>query len=170
MADIEEETVGASRPKRMAMICWSSDLDRVWPVMILATTAAASGLEVDLFFTFWGLRVLQKADRRVTGANWMQKAESVVDKGAVENLRLGKMHFAGMGTTMIKKLAEEHKVAHPSELMQMALDLGVRMHPCQMTMDLYGLTKDDFVDGLQPPLGAASFIDMAIDADITLFI
>jgi len=68
-------------PKRMAIICWSNDLDRVWPVMILATTGAASGLEVDVFFTFWGLRVLQKNDKRVTGQNWMQKGESLFDRG-----------------------------------------------------------------------------------------
>lgn len=164
----DPETV--DRPKRMAMICWSSDLDRVWPVMILATTAAASGLEVDVFFTFWGLRVLQRNDRRVTGEKWMQKAESIVDRGGVENLKLGKMHFGGMGSWMMKQLAKDYKVAHPSELMEMAADLGVRLHPCQMSMELYGLSKDDFIDGLQPPLGATSFIDMAADADITLFI
>lgn len=156
--------------KRMATICWSSDLDRVWPVLILGTTAAASGLEVDIFFTFWGLRVLQRNDVRVTGQNWMQKAESLVDPGGTDRLRLGKVHFAGAGTKMIKMLADEHKVASPRELMEMALDLGVRLHPCQMTMELYGLTKDDFIDGLQPPIGAASFINMAAEADITLFI
>ena len=52
----------------------------------------------------------------------------------------------------------------------MAQDLDVKLHPCQMTMDLYGLTKDDFIDGIQPTLGAASFIEMAAEADITLFI
>jgi peroxiredoxin family protein len=70
------------RPKRLAMICWSNNLDKVWPVLILATTAAASGLEVDVFFTFWGLRVLQRNDKRITGKNWMQKGESVVDLAA----------------------------------------------------------------------------------------
>lgn len=156
--------------KRLAMVCWSNDLDRVWPVLILATTAAASGLEVDIFFTFWGLRVLQRNDRRVTGGNWMQKGESLVDRGGTEHLKLSKMHFGGAGTKMIKKLATDFKVASPQELLQMALDIGVRMHPCQMTMDLYGLKPSDFIDGLQPTLGAASFIDMACKADITLFI
>lgn len=168
MADAD--ATGGQKQKRMAMVCWSSELDRVWPVMILGTTAAASGLEVDIFFTFWGLRVLQKNDKRMTGTKWMQKAESIVDKGGVENLKLGKMHFGGMGTWMIKQLAQDYKVAHPSELLEMAMDLGVRLYPCQMTMELYGLSKDDFIEGLQPPLGAASFIDMAADADITLFI
>jgi len=157
-------------PKRMAIICWSNDLDRVWPVMILATTGAASGLEVDVFFTFWGLRVLQKNDRRVTGQNWMQKGESLFDRGGSEHLKLSKVHFAGMGTSMIKLLAKQHKVASVTELMEMAIDVGVRLHPCQMTMDLYGLSTSDFIDGLQPTLGAASFIDMAAKADIQLFI
>ena len=158
------------RQKRMAMVCWSSDLDRVWPVMILATTAAASGLQVDIFFTFWGLRVLQKNDRRITGQNWMQKGESIVDRGGTDHLKLGKIHFGGAGTMMIKKLANQYKVASPTELLDMAKDLGVTLSPCQMTMDLYGFTKEDFIEGLQPPMGAASFIDMAADSDITLFI
>jgi peroxiredoxin family protein len=75
-----------------------------------------------------------------------------------------------MGTKMIKMLAEEHKVASPTELLEMALDLGVRLHPCQMTMELYGFTKEDFIDGLEPPIGAASFINMALESDITMFI
>jgi peroxiredoxin family protein len=156
--------------KRMAIICWSNDLDRVWPVLILATTGAASGLEVDVFFTFWGLRVLQRNDKRVTGKNWMQKGESMIDRGGTDHLKLGKINFAGMGTKMIKMLAKEYKVASPTELLDLAKDVGVRLHPCQMTMDLYGLTAADFIDGLQPTLGAASFIDMAAKADITLFI
>lgn len=156
--------------KRLAMVCWSNDLDRVWPVLILGTTAAASGLEVDIFFTFWGLRVLQRNDKRITGTNWMQRGESFMDRGGTEHLKLGKMHMAGAGTTMIKKLAKDYKVASPSELLEMAIDMGVRLHPCQMTMDLYGLKTEDFIDGLQPTLGAASFIDMAAKADITMFI
>jgi peroxiredoxin family protein len=161
---------GRNGNRKMAIVCWSSDLDRVWPVLILATTGAASGLEVNLFFTFWGLRVLQKNDKRITGENWMQKGESFMDRGGTDHLKLGKMHMGGAGTTMIKKLAARYNVASPTELLEMAKDLGVRLFPCQMTMELYGLSKDDFIDGLETPLGAASFIDMAAESDITLFI
>ena len=161
---------GPPRQKSMAVVCWSSDLDRVWPVLILATTAAASGLEVNVFFTFWGLRVLQKNDKRVTGTNWMQKGEAIMDRGGTDHLKLGKLHFGGAGTKMIKKLADDHKVASPTELCEMARELDVKLYPCQMTMDLYGLSTSDFIDGVEQPMGAASFIDMAADADITLFI
>ena len=165
-----DENGNGNRQKRMAIVCWSSDLDRVWPVMILATTAAASGLEVNVFFTFWGLRVLQKNDKRMTGQNWMQIGESIVDRGGTDHLKLGKIHFGGTGTMMIKKLAKQYNVASPTELLEMAKDLGVNLYPCQMTMDLYGLTKEDFIDGLGSPMGAASFINMAADSDITMFI
>ncbi len=162
---------GSNGHKSMTIVCWSSDLDRVWPTLILASTGAASGLDVNIFFTFWGLRVLQKNDKRITGDNWMQKAESFMDKGGTDHLKLGKMHMGGMGTTMIKKLAKQFNVTSPTELLAMAMDLGVKLHPCQMTMELYGLdAKEDFIDGLEVPIGAASFIDMAADADITLFI
>ncbi len=156
--------------KTMAVVCWSSDLDRVWPTLILATTAAASGLDVSIFFTFWGLRVLQRNDKRVTGTNLMQKGESWMDRGGTDHLKLGKLHLGGAGTRMIKTLARDYKVASPTELLSMAQDLGVKLYPCQMTMELYGLTKDDFIGGLESPMGAASFIDIAADADITLFI
>jgi peroxiredoxin family protein len=164
MGDAESTT------KTMSLICWSSDLDRVWPVLILATTGSASGMDVNIFFTFWGLRVLQKNDRRVTGHNWKQKGESVMDRGGTDHLKLGKMHMGGMGTRMIKQLATEHKVASPTELLEIARDLGVRLYPCQMTMDLYGFEKDDFIDGLEPPVGAASYLDMAADSDISMLI
>lgn len=170
VANDSDSTYDDERTKRLAMVCWSNDLDRVWPTLILGTTAAASGLEVDIFFTFWGLRVLQRNDKRITGTNWMQRGESLMDRGGTEHLKLGKMHMGGAGTTMIKKLARDYKVASPKELLEMAIDIGVRLHPCQMTMDLYGLKREDFIDGLQPTLGAASFIDMAAKADITLFI
>lgn len=158
------------RQKTMALVCWSSDLDRVWPSLILATTGAASGLDVSLFFTFWGLRVLQKNNKRITGKKLMQKGEALMDRGGTDHLKLGKLHFGGAGTKMIKKLANDYKVASPTDLLAMAQDLDVKLYPCQMTMDLYGLTKDDFIDGLEPPMGAASFINMAVDADISLFI
>ncbi|MGH8992121.1 MAG: DsrE/DsrF/DrsH-like family protein [Acidimicrobiia bacterium] len=162
---------GSNRQKSMAIVCWSSDLDRVWPTLILATTGAASGLDVNVFFTFWGLRVLQKNEKRLTGTNWMQKGESFMDRGGTDHLKLGKMHMGGAGTTMIKKLAQQYNVASPTELLEMARDLGVKLFPCQMTMELYGLdAKEDFIEGLETPLGAASFIDMAADADIQLFI
>ncbi len=155
--------------KKLVIIAWSGDLDKVWPQMILATTGAAMGMETTLFFTFWGLFSLVKDDVHITGENWMQKMVAMMDRPGMEHLKLGKMNFAGAGPKMMKHLAKEHNVAGPGELLQMAVDLGVKLVPCQMTMDLMGLKREDMIDGLGEPVGATAMLLEAQDA-ITLFI
>ncbi len=154
---------------KLVIMAWSGDLDKIWPSFILGTTGAAMGMETTIFFTFWGLFPLVKNDVRLTGENWMQKMLSMMNRGGTEHLKLGKMNFAGMGPAMMKKLADEHHVASPQELLEVARDLGVHLVPCQMTMDLLGLTKEDLIDGLEEPAGATTALLEAQDA-VTLFI
>lgn len=155
--------------KKLVILAWSGDLDRIWPTLILSTTGAAMGMETTVFFTFWGLFPLVKDDVRITGENWMQKLMSTMDRPGLEHLKLGKMNFGGAGPAMMKKLAKEHNVSSPHELMELAKDLGVKLVPCQMTMDLLGLEREDLIDGLEEPAGAATAILEAQDA-VTLFI
>ena len=129
----------APSTRKLVIFAWSGDLDRIWPTFILATTAAAMGMQTTVFFTFWGLFPLVKNDVRITGENWMQKMMSMMNRGGTEHLGLSKMNFAGAGPAMMKKLADEHHVASPQELLEVARDLGVTLIPCQMTMDLLGL-------------------------------
>ncbi len=154
---------------KLVIFAWSGDLDRVWPQLILATTGAAMGMETTIFFTFWGLFPLVKNDVRITGENWMQKMMAVMNRGGTDHLGLSKMNFMGAGPAMMKKLAKDHKVASCTELLEMARDMGVHLVPCQMTMDLMGLTREDLIDGLEEPAGATTALLAAKDA-ITLFI
>ncbi len=166
----EEET-----DRKLVIFAWSGDLDRVWPQLILATTGAAMGMQTTVFFTFWGLFPLLKNDkehgraRRLTGENWMQKMLSSMNHGGTDHLKLSKMNFGGMGPRMMGKLADDHKMASPTALMEMAREMGVHLVPCQMTMDLIGLSNEDLIEGLDPPAGATSALLEAQDA-ITLFI
>jgi len=155
--------------EKLVIFAWSGELDKVWPTLILATTGAAMGKETTVFFTFWGLFPLVKNDVRITGENWMQRMLSMMNRGGTEHLKLSKMNFAGAGRAMMKRLAGEHGVASPQELMDMARELGVKLVPCQMTMDLLGLTRDDLIDGLEEPAGATTALAEAHGA-ITLFI
>lgn len=155
--------------EKLVIIAWSGDLDKVWPQMILATAGAAMGMQTTIFFTFWGLFSLVKDDTRITGENWMQKMVSMMDRPGMEHLKLGKMNFVGAGPAMMKHLAKEHSVASPGELLEVARELGVRLVPCQMSMDLLGLTREDMIDGLDEPAGAATMLMEAQDA-VTLFI
>lgn len=166
----ESETVPGHVPHRkLVIMAWSGDLDRVWPTLILGTSGAAMGMETTIFFTFWGLFPLVKDDVRITGDNWMQKLLSTMDRPGLEHVKLGKMNFAGAGPAMMRKLAKDHQVASPEELIELAKDLGVKLVPCQMTMDLLGLHRDDLIDGLEEPAGATTALLEAQDA-ITLFI
>src|SRR5579864_7080965 len=163
-----QETPPRLEPK-LVIFAWSGELDKIWPTLILATTSAAMGQETTVFFTFWGLFPLVKNEVRITGDNWMQKMLSMMNRGGDEHLKLSKMNFAGAGPAMMKHLAKEHHVASPDELLTIAKELGVHLVPCQMTMDMMGLKREDLIDGLDEPAGATMALAEAQGA-ITLFI
>jgi len=163
------EEVPVEEDHKLVVFAWSGDLDKVWPTLILATTAAAMGWSVTVFFTFWGLFPLVRNDVRMTGENWMQRMMSMINRGGTEHLKLSKMNFVGAGPLMMKKLARENKVASPQELLEAARDMGVHLIPCQMTMDLLGLKVEDLVDGLEQPAGATTAL-LEADGATTLFI
>ncbi|MEX2394358.1 MAG: DsrE/DsrF/DrsH-like family protein [Actinomycetota bacterium] len=156
--------------KKMTIIAWSGTLDKAWPTLILATTAAASGMDVAVFFTFWGLRILQRNDKRVTGRNWKQKMLSVFNRGGTDHLGLSQLQMAGMGPVMMRQLAKEHKVAEPRELLETAQQLGVKLWPCQMSLDLMGLKREDLIDGISETVGAATALQRMSESEIQLFI
>jgi peroxiredoxin family protein len=161
---------GPNGQKKMTIIAWSGTLDKAWPTLILATTAAASGMDVAVFFTFWGLRILQRNDRRLTGRSWKQKMLSVFNRGGTDHMGLSKLQMGGMGPVMMRQLAREYKVSEPTELLAVAQQLGVKLWPCQMTMDLMGLDRKDFIDGLGETVGAATALQRMAESDIQLFI
>jgi peroxiredoxin family protein len=171
--ELPSEAIPTVTPKtaheKLVVVAWSDDLDRIWPTLILATTAAASGMQTTIFFTFWGLFSIVKNDVRITGENWMQRMLAVMNRGGTGHLRLSKMNFLGAGPAMMRKLAKDHSVASPQELLDIASELGVKLVPCQMTMDLMGLKREDLVEGIGEPAGAMSAIEDMKDA-VTLFI
>jgi peroxiredoxin family protein len=162
--------MGVEKKEKLVVIAWGGDLDRAWPTLILATTAAASGWEVGVFFTFWGLFLLVRNDVRITGTQWMQKMLSLMNRPGTRHAKLTKLNFAGMGPWMMRKLASEYKVPSPEELISLARDMGVKLMPCQMTMDLLGLKRQDLIEGVGEPLGAAAAIQEMKEAAVTLFI
>ena len=171
--DLQEETAAeesAPQKEKMVLIAASGDLDKAWPVLILATTGAAYGMDVTIFFTFWGLSILKKPGVGITGDDWRQKMMSAFHKGTPDGLHLSKLHFAGLGPSMMKGLAEDKNVASVQELLDLSKQLGVNLWPCQMTMDLMGLTNDELIDGLDKPVGAGSAISLMKEASIQLFV
>jgi peroxiredoxin family protein len=160
---------GADKADKLTIIACSGDLDKIWPTLILATTAAACGMESVVFFTFWGLFALVKPGRR-TGSNWMTKMLSVMNPGSAQKAKLSKLNMGGMGPWMMKKLARDYKTMTPDQLLGLAQEMGVRLLPCQMTMDLMGLKKEDLIDGLADPVGAATALLEMKESSVQLFI
>ncbi len=179
MTDLPTETEAEPQPAvapgeekvdRLTIIAWSGDLDRIWPTLILSTTAAASAMQATVFFTFWGLFTLVRPGVRITGEHWMQKMLSVMNPGGAHRGKLSKLNFGGAGPAMMRKLARGYKVPEPQELLALAQEMGVRLLPCQMTMDLLGLKREDLIDGLEEPVGAATALLEMKESDIQLFI
>ncbi len=159
-----------AKPKDILIIAYSGELEKVWATMLLASTAGAMGAKCRVFVTFWGLPVFVKDSKRITGQNWMQKMMSLMQRPGISHRKLSKMNFLGMGPWMMGSLAKRYKNASPKELLEIAQAMGVEFIPCQMTLEMFGLTKDDLIEGMGEPVGAATVIGLMQDGSAPLFI
>ena len=167
----ETATGDVANTKNMSMIVTKGSLDWAYPPFILATTAAAMGLEVTMFFTFYGLTLLKKKlDLGVTplGNPAMQMPMMGMHIG-MPNIASQIPGVDAAATSMMKNLIKKKGVASIEELREMAIEADVNMIACQMTMDLFEYSMDDMIEG--PVLGgAATYIETATKSDINLFI
>ncbi|MFZ8886455.1 MAG: DsrE/DsrF/DrsH-like family protein [Steroidobacteraceae bacterium] len=158
-------------PPRMSLIVTKGTLDWAYPPFVLATTAAAMGYAVSMFFTFYGLPLLlRKLDLQVSplGNPAMKLPVGGAHLG-MPNL-LAMLPFADAGATaMMQALMRNRGVASIEELREAALDSGVRLIGCQMTMDLFGYGVGDMIEGVEVG-GAATYIEAAGESRINLFI
>ena len=160
----------AAKTKDLVIVNWSGELDRMWPTLILASTAAASGVRSRVFVTFWGLLPFVRDGVRITGGNWMQRMLSFMQRPGIDHLKLSKMNFLGMGPWMIGRLRKQYGIASPRELLEACQALGVEFIPCQMSMDMFGIKREDLIEGMAEPAGAATAIEIMTEANASLFI
>ena len=163
----------------MALIASKGTLDWAYPPFILASTAAAMEMEVAVFFTFYGLTLLKKDIKaKVAPATnpAMPMKMPFGPKGfqnfewPMPNLLMGNVPgFETMATSLMKQTFKNKGVATIEELRDICLETDVKLIGCQMTMDVFGFEKDDFVDGVDIG-GAATFLEFAAESDIQLFI
>ncbi len=153
--------------KKASIIVFSGDMDKVMAAFIIATTAAAMGMQTTMFFTFWGLQAIKK--RIPTGKGLFGKMLSLFLKD-INGIGPSKMNFGGIGRWMFKKMMKDKGVTPLEELRQSAVALGVRLLACQMSMDVMEIPREALIDEVSDVVGAATYILDAQDADITLFI
>lgn len=153
--------------RKASIVVFSGDMDKVMAAFIIATTAAASGIETTLFFTFWGLQALKK--KVPTGRTLFERMLSMFLRD-IDSIGPSKLNMGGMGRWMFKKMMKQHQVATLPELRQMAIDLGVKLLACQMSMEVMGIRREDLIDEVTDVVGAATYVAEANQAHIALFI
>lgn len=173
--------IRAAKTPAMTIIATKGTLDWAYPPFILASTGAALGWDVSIFFTFYGLELLKKdiSGLQVSplgnpampmkmpfGPDWFKSIKWNVPN-AVQSIIPG---FESFATTMMKMTIKNKGVADIAELRSLCLEAGVSMIGCQMTVDLFGYSHGDFIPEVKEYVGAATFLPMAKDADVSLFI
>jgi peroxiredoxin family protein len=156
---------------KLTMIVFSGDLDKHLAAMIIATGAAAMGMKVVLFYTFWGTAALRAPQKKARGKTFLSKMFGVMLPKGRNKLALSQMHMAGMGTAMLKGLMQKKNVASLDQLYDVAAQLAVKIYICEMSMDLMGFKKDEMID--YPELetcGVATMLAHAKDSAIQFFI
>jgi peroxiredoxin family protein len=155
------------KKRKVSMVVFSGDMDKLMAAFIIATGAAAAGFEVIMFFTFWGLRALKAGP--LTGTGFFGRMMGIFYGGGIDKANPSKYGFGGIGRWMFKKMMKEKKVTPLAELRRTAIDLGVNLLACQMSMDVMGIKREDLIDEVTDVVGAATYCHLALQGK-TLFI
>lgn len=166
---LEAETKIADTPQGKTIIVFSGDLDKVLASFIIANGAAAMGRPVTMFFTFWGLNALRKTEAPAVKKPFVEKMFGIMMPKGSKRLKLSKMNMAGMGTAMMKKVMNDKNVDSLEQLMRHAMDSGIKLVACTMSMDIMGITKEELIDGVELA-GVASYLGDAEESNVNLFI
>ena len=174
------EERAANHTPSMTIISTKGTLDMAYPPFILASTAAALGWNVEIFFTFYGLELLKKdLDLEISplgnpampmkmpfGPDWLRKTNINIPNVVMA----GVPGFEKVATSLMKKTMENKGVASITELRSLCLEAEVKLVACQMTVDLFEMQRDEFIPEIEDWIGAASFLPKAQMADVSLFV
>jgi len=160
---------GKELKNQQTMIVFSNDLDKALASFIIANGALAAGKEVTMFFTFWGLNVLRKAEGKPVKKGIIDKMFGMMMPKGAEKLILSKMHMGGMGTAMMKWVMKSKNVSTLNELIENAQKGGAKLIACNMSMDVMGIKKEELIDGIEIA-GVAKYIYESGKSDSNLFI
>lgn len=172
--------VEESKTPSLAIIATKGTMDWAYPPFILASTASALGWDVSVFFTFYGLELLRKElhlevsplgnpgmpMKMPFGPKWFQGVNWNIPNLVMANVP----GFEKLATSLMKKTVKNNGVASIEELRSLSIEAGVNLVACQMTVDLFGYTRDDFIPEVKDWIGAASFLPIAQKSDVCLFI
>lgn len=159
-----------TKPDRVTIVVLSGDMDRVMAAFIIATGAAAMGMQVTMFFTFWGLNAIRRKGSASAAKDWLRRAFGLLNRGGAENLPLSRFHFGGLGTRMMKRVMRTNRMPDVPELLQTAQEMGVKFIACTTTLGLMGISKDTLIEGIDHLAGVTTYLAEAKQGSVNLFI
>lgn len=161
---------GSSQQEKLSLIVFSGSLDRLIAAFVLATGAAAMGMQVSMFFTFWGTAALRRENVHVKKTLLERMFGWMLPKG-VRKLPLSQMHMAGGGPAMIRYVMKKNGVASVEEMIELCKEMGVELNVCTMSMDLLGMKPEELIEYPNKSYcGVAKFLETAAPGKITMFL
>jgi peroxiredoxin family protein len=162
MAEAEKE--------KLTIVLFSGEMDKALAALMLATTGASMGMDVTVFFTFWGLNVIKKNEGGTKFKGFKKKMFGLLNRGGSKRLKLSKFNMLGLGTWMMKLVMKESNYPSIDEFLAMAQEMGVKLIPCSTSCGMFGLEEGSFRNGVEGIAGAAHFLNIARQSKVTLFI
>lgn len=156
--------------EKLTIVVFSDDLDKALAAFMLATTGATMGMEVSMFFTFWGLNIIRKDNAKIKAHGFKRKMFNFVNRGGTNRLKPSKFNMLGIGGWMMKKMMKDINMPSIEEMIIMAHEMGVKLIPCTTTCGLMGLPEGAFRSEVGSMAGAAYFLGEARESQVTLFI
>lgn len=170
-ANFEAQKTRTADTNQLNLLVFDGSRDKLLAAFVMATGAAACGMEVRMFFTFWATAALRNGGPQQGKKSLIERAFGMMLPNSFRRTKLSQMHMAGVGGALMAREMAKKNVADLDSLIQTAADLGVTIKVCEMSMQLMGIRSEELID--YPELsfcGVASFVDDASRANTTLFL
>ena len=164
------ENESKENTEKMTLVVFSGELDRALAAFMLATAATSMGMEVSMFFTFWGLNIIKKNSGTPKSKGILRKMLNFMNRGGSQRLKITHFNMLGLGSTMMQALMKDTKVPSVDEFIKMSHEMGVKIIACTTSCGVMGLSEDSFRSEVETMAGAAYFLNEARQAKVSLFI
>ncbi len=158
--------------EKLTIAVLSGDLERALAAFMLAVTGASMGMEVNMFFTFWGLNIIKRNEGTIGSKGLMRKMLNLMNRGGSSRLKLSRFNMFGLGTWMMKKLMKDTNMPSVDEYITMAYEMGVNLIGCTTTCGVMGIAPEEetFRSEVETLSGATYFLNLARQSEVVLFI
>ena len=160
----------AAMPEKVTLAVFSGELDKALAAFNIAIGAASSGMEVSMFFTFWGLNIIKKNQGSIKSRGIMRKMLNFMNRGGPKRLPLSRFHMFGLGKWMMVRLMRDAKFPSLDEMIGLAREMGVKFMACTTSMGMMGISREAFIPEVDSYCGVATYLSEAREAKVNLFI